>query len=87
MKRKIEKIKERATFTEGDYNLILIIDWDKREWTITTDRGEQFTFKNTINKDAAVIIGNLISKASEFAFDRLKITDAEIKDRKDTIPF
>lgn len=85
--KRIKKVEERIEFKEGEYRLNLTINYDRREWTISCPHGGDYIFRNTINLPAALAISKLIATASKLAFDRLGVTEKEVKARKNSMPF
>lgn len=87
MKTKIERVEETFIFTEGEFGIKLTVNHTNRDWSITNLNKRDFTFVNTINKEAAITVPKLITEASIYAFDLLKITPEEVEKRRDILPF
>lgn len=87
MEVEIKKVEETFIFTEGKFEVKLTVDHKNREWSVTNTHNSSFMFVNTINKEAAITVPKLITEASIYAFDLLKITPEEVEKRRDILPF
>lgn len=80
----IEDVKEIGVFS-----IELCINHITKTWSINALNSDRFTFKNTYNYHAGIIIPKLIIHATEMAIMKLGLSIEDLQNRykKDCLPF